>query len=50
MHGQDSALQSSPDQSLSLSNLRGNPVVLVFYPADFSPVCGDGMARQLPKR
>ncbi len=26
---------------MSLSQLRGRPVVLVFYPADWSPVCGD---------
>ncbi|HEX5083754.1 MAG TPA: redoxin domain-containing protein [Blastocatellia bacterium] len=30
-----------PDQFLSLSELRGRPVILVFYPADWSPVCGD---------
>jgi peroxiredoxin len=24
-----------------LSELRGRPVILVFYPADWSPVCGD---------
>jgi peroxiredoxin len=33
-----------PDQTgieRSLRELRGQPVVLVFYPADFSPVCGD---------
>ena len=24
--------------------LRGKPVVLVFYPADWSPVCGDELA------
>jgi peroxiredoxin len=35
------ALQSTPDQRLSLAELRGRPVVLVFYPADWSPVCGD---------
>lgn len=35
------SLQTSPDQSLSLGELRGRPVVLVFYPADFSPVCSD---------
>ena len=35
------SLQTTPDQSLSLAELRGRPVVLVFYPADFSPVCGD---------
>jgi peroxiredoxin len=37
-------LNSTPDQKLSLSDLRGRPVVLAFYPADFSPVCGDEMA------
>ena len=37
----DFTLHSTPDQSLSLSELRGRPVVLVFYPADWSPVCGD---------
>jgi peroxiredoxin len=30
-----------PDQFISLSELRGRPVVLTFYPADWSPVCGD---------
>jgi peroxiredoxin len=36
-------LHSTPDQTLSLSELRGRPVILAFYPADFSPVCGDQM-------
>ncbi len=27
-----------------MSDLRGRPVILVFYPADWSPVCGDQMA------
>jgi peroxiredoxin len=27
-----------------LSDLHGRPVILAFYPADFSPVCGDQMA------
>lgn len=40
----DFTLHSTPDQSLSLSQLRGHPVVLAFYPADWSPVCGDQMA------
>ena len=40
----DFTLQVAPDQTLSLSELRGNPVVLAFYPADWSPVCGDQMA------
>ena len=34
-------LHATPDQTLSLAELRGRPVVLVFYPADWSPVCGD---------
>jgi peroxiredoxin len=37
----DFTLQSAPDRTLSLAELRGRPVVLVFYPADWSPVCGD---------
>jgi peroxiredoxin len=40
----DFQLQVTPDQKLSLSELRGKPVVLVFYPADWSPVCGDQLA------
>jgi peroxiredoxin len=40
----DFALHVTPDQSLTLSELRGRPVILAFYPADFSPVCGDQMA------
>jgi peroxiredoxin len=34
-------LNSTPDQKLLLSDFLGRPVVLVFYPADWSPVCGD---------
>ena len=37
-------LRVTPDQTLSLSELRGRPVILAFYPADWSPVCGDQMA------
>src|SRR5690242_13799691 len=40
----DFALRSTPDQSVSLQDFRGRPVILVFYPADFSPVCGDELA------
>jgi peroxiredoxin len=36
-------LHVTPDQSLSLKDLRGRPVILAFYPADWSPVCGDQM-------
>ena len=38
------SLNVTPDQKISLSELRGRPVVLAFYPADWSPVCGDEMA------
>jgi peroxiredoxin len=37
-------LSVTPDQRLALSELRGRPVILAFYPADWSPVCGDQMA------
>ena len=40
----DFTLKKNSDQTLSLSELRGQPVVLVFYPADWSPVCGDELA------
>jgi peroxiredoxin len=38
------SLPVTPDQSVSLEDFRGKPVILAFYPADFSPVCGDQMA------
>lgn len=37
----DFRLRVTPDQSLSLSEMRGRRVILAFYPADWSPVCGD---------
>jgi peroxiredoxin len=40
----DFTLHSAPDAVASLSSFRGRPVVLVFYPADWSPVCGDQVA------
>jgi len=40
----DFKLRSTPDQLVSLSDFRGAPVILAFYPADWSPVCGDQMA------
>jgi len=39
----DFSLYATPDQLVSLSDFRGRPVVLAFYPADWSPVCGDQM-------
>ena len=38
------SLLATPDQRVALSELRGRPVILAFYPADWSPVCGDQMA------
>ena len=40
----DFTLNATPDQQLALHELRGKPVVLVFYPADWSAVCGDELA------
>jgi peroxiredoxin len=37
-------LRVTPDQTLSLQELQGKAVILAFYPADWSPVCGDQMA------
>jgi peroxiredoxin len=37
-------LHATPDQRLSLRDFRGKPLVIAFYPADWSPVCGDQMA------
>lgn len=39
----DFELRSSPEKTTKLSALRGHPVILAFYPADWSPVCGDEM-------
>jgi len=38
------ALPSTPDQRVSLSEFRGRPVILAFYPEDWSPVCSDQLA------
>ncbi|MGD0770340.1 MAG: redoxin domain-containing protein [Tepidisphaeraceae bacterium] len=40
----DFCLATEPGKLLRLSDLRGQPVVLVFYPADWSPVCGDQLS------
>ena len=37
-------LPATPDQNVSLQDFHGRPVVLLFYPADWSPVCGDELA------
>jgi peroxiredoxin len=40
----DFSLLTTPDQRVALSSFLGQPVVLVFYPGDWSPVCGDQLA------
>ena len=40
----DFALSSTTGNPIALRDLRGSPVILAFYPADWSPVCGDQMA------
>ncbi len=37
----DFELPSTPDQNVRLSEFRGQPVILAFYPEDWSPVCSD---------
>jgi peroxiredoxin len=40
----DFELPSTPSQTVSLAEFRGQPVILAFYPEDWSPVCSDQMA------
>ena len=40
----DFSLPGQPGQSLSLGDFRGKPLIMAFYPADWSPVCSDQMA------
>ena len=40
----DFSLDAKPGEKISLQGYRGQPVVLAFYPADWSPVCGDQLA------
>src|SRR4051812_19977261 len=37
-------LNSTPNERVSLEDFRGHPLVMAFYPADWSPVCSDQMA------
>lgn len=39
----DFELNSTPNQTVALSDFRGRPLILAFYPADWSPVCTDQM-------
>jgi peroxiredoxin len=38
------SLQDAPDHTVSLKDFSGKRLILAFYPADWSPVCGDQMA------
>jgi peroxiredoxin len=40
----DFTLGDQDGEDVSLSDYRGRKVMLVFYPADFSPVCGDQLS------
>jgi peroxiredoxin len=40
----DFELVTADGRRIALRDLRGAPVILAFYPADWSPVCGDQMA------
>jgi peroxiredoxin len=40
----DFALRDQDGNDVSLADFRGGTVVLVFYPADFSPVCTDQLS------
>lgn len=40
----DFTLATASGELVSLKSLRGRPLILAFYPADWSPVCGDQMA------
>lgn len=37
-------LNATPYRAVALSELKGRPVILFFYPADWSAVCGDQAA------
>lgn len=40
----DFTLRDQDGEQVSLSDYRGGKVLLIFYPADFSPVCGDQLS------
>jgi peroxiredoxin len=40
----DFMLRVTPDQTLSLGEFAGRRIILAFYPAAWSPVCGDQMS------
>jgi peroxiredoxin len=40
----DFTLRDQDGEDVSLSDYMGRKIMLVFYPADFSPVCGDQLS------
>ena len=44
MSAPDFTLQAGVGATVAMRELRGRPVILAFYPADWSPVCSDQMA------
>lgn len=40
----DFALRTTPEQVVKRSDFLGRPLIVAFYPADWSPVCSDQMA------
>jgi peroxiredoxin len=40
----DFTLRNQDGEKVSLSDYKGRKVLLVFYPGDFSPVCGDQLS------
>jgi peroxiredoxin len=40
----DFTLRDQDGEDVSLSDYKGRKVILVFYPADFSPICGDQLS------
>ena len=45
----DFTLRDENNQEVTLASLRGTPVVLVFFPADFSPICTNEGLRHQPR-
>lgn len=40
----DFTLRDQDGEKVSLADFRGRKVLLIFYPGDFSPVCGDQLS------
>jgi peroxiredoxin len=38
------AMKATPDQTVTLEDFTGHPLIIAFYPADWSPICTDQMS------